>query len=149
MQQRLGAEPEQEAREADRLLARGRGLMTRGRLRLRRRGSLVLGAGRAVLLSRLAVVGEPAPVGYPEPARRVVFIHHNQFPGDVSEATIETPAACRNVLPNRAWWHPFCGMHRIDPAPPASTRSGASSCGTERAYPVSWAWGVGLGAPRC
>src|SRR5262245_47582254 len=149
MQQRLGAEPEQEAREADRLLARGAGLTGRRRLRLRCRGSLlVLGAGRGVLLSRLPVIREAAPIGYPEPARRIVFIDHDHFPGDASEATIEMPAACPNAPPNRVYWRPFSRTHRIHPAPLASTRSGVSSCGTERSSTVSGDCCCSLGEPR-
>src|SRR5262245_22254705 len=43
---------------------------------------------------------------------------------------------------------PVLRVHRIDPAPPASTRSGASSCGTERSYTVSGDCGCSLGEPR-
>src|SRR5262249_5639084 len=101
MQQRLGAEPEQEAREADHLFGCRGSLAGRRRLGLRCRGSLGLAAGRVLLLSRLAVVGEAAPIGYPEPSRRIVLIDHDQFPGDASAETIELPAACPSALPNR------------------------------------------------
>src|SRR5262249_45557861 len=66
----------------------------------------------------------------------------------ISEAIIEMPAACPNAPPNRVWWHPFSRTHRIHPAPPASTRSGASSCGTERSSMVSGGCGCSLGEPR-